>query len=161
MPTDYSYDNGGFPSAPATNDTLVVGGTQYTYNGTTWDLTTDTISIDSLADYGGAVPSISKGDFLIYNPKDGQPSGETYDDDKWYRVSRTVAKINLGIGADVNIESRTTAPTASDDNYSVGTLWIDVDDTKGDLYICIEQESGNAVWALISTSYAHIDGGTY
>jgi hypothetical protein len=33
---NYDYSSGGFPTSPATNDTLIVHGTSYTYDGTGW-----------------------------------------------------------------------------------------------------------------------------
>ena len=34
----YDYASGGFPTSPVTNDTLTINGTNYTYNGSAWEV---------------------------------------------------------------------------------------------------------------------------
>jgi hypothetical protein len=35
---DYNYASGGFPTTPVTNDTLIINGTSYIYNGSAWEV---------------------------------------------------------------------------------------------------------------------------
>ena len=37
----YNYASGGFPTTPATNDTLIINGTSYLYNGSAWEVVGD------------------------------------------------------------------------------------------------------------------------
>ena len=90
------------------------------------------------------------------NPGTGDDSGDGYSiGSLWFDTTNHALYIaeTVGVGSATWREiypqgsgavTSTDAPTASDDTYAVGTLWVETDTDYA--YICVDNTADNAVW---------------
>lgn len=70
----------------------------------------------------------------------------------------TTAYNSLKYGLGGNVEVKSTAPTASDVGYDIGTLWVDTTGTKA--YILFAKTANAATWIGLLDSQGKIDKAT-
>jgi hypothetical protein len=105
---NYDYSSGGFPTSPATNDTLTMNGTSYTYDGSGWKVTGAT------AQEGTAILSTGETGGTKYLREDGDGTSS------WQAVAG--GGIGEFISTSIAISSDDTALANDDEstNYNIG-----------------------------------------
>jgi hypothetical protein len=132
----YNYASGGFPTTPATNDTLIINGTSYLYNGSAWEVVGDSSYTSSAT----APTSPSNGDHWF-----DSTNGVLYVrvDANWVDVSTAGATSGGGGGGGAMelISTQTADGTVSSITWSsIGSF------TTLMLFIRAETSSNNATY---------------
>jgi len=151
MPVAASGNTGNYYIVSVAGDTDVNGITDWEIgdwlvsNGATWDKIDNTDKVSSVAGKTGPV-TLDLDDISETNDKKIMTSSERTKLSGIDPLASVKSKLNA-----------TAAPTINNDiteGYGVGSVWIDL--TNDDVYICVDNTDGAAVWTENSLSAAEI-----